>query len=77
HYVYLKDDENRLSGVVNLNKLIINEPATPLKNIATTDMITANPDDDQEDVAENIAKYNLLAMPVIDDNKRLLGIVTV
>lgn len=77
HYVYLKDDEGRLSGVVNLNKLIISEPTTPLKTIATTDMITANPDDDQEDVAENIAKYNLLAMPVIDDNKRLLGIVTV
>ena len=62
HYVYLKDDESRLSGVVNLNKLIINEPTTPLKNIATTDIITANPDDDQEDVAENIAKYNLLSL---------------
>lgn len=77
HYVYLEDDEKRLVGVVTLNQLIVNESTTVLKDIAASDVICVSPDDDQEEVAENIAKYNLLAMPVCDDNKRLLGIVTV
>lgn len=77
HYVYLKDEEGRLSGVVNLQKLITADGTRVLKDIATTDLVWANPDDDQEDVVENIAKYNLLAMPVVDDMRRLLGIVTV
>ena len=78
HYVYLKDDEKRLSGIVTLQRLVKAEPDERLSDISIEDeLITANPDDDQEDVAENIAKYNLLAMPVVDDNGVLLGIVTV
>lgn len=76
-YVYLTDDEGKLSGVVTLGSLIVSEPATPLSQIATEDLITASPEDDQEDVAEDIAKYDLLAMPVVNDEGRLLGIVTV
>lgn len=76
-YVYLTDDEGRLSGVVTLNALIAAEPGTPLSGLATEDLVTAGPEDDQEDVAEDIAKYNLLAMPVVSDEGRLLGIVTV
>ena len=76
-YVYLTDEGNKLSGVVTLNHLIVAEPETPLADICTTDIITASPEDDQEDVAENIAKYNLLAMPVVADDGHLLGIVTV
>lgn len=76
-YVYLTDDEDRLSGVVTLNALIAAEPGTPLSGLATEDLVTAGPEDDQEDVAEDIAKYNLLAMPVVSDEGRLLGIVTV
>ena len=77
-YVYLKDDEKRLSGIVTLQRLVKAEPDERLSDISIEDeLITANPDDDQEDVAENIAKYNLLAMPVVDDNGVLLGIVTV
>jgi Mg2+ transporter MgtE len=78
HYIYLEDDEKRLSGVVTLQRLVKAEPGERLSQISIEDdLITASPDDDQEDVAENIAKYNLLAMPVVDDNGRLLGIVTV
>ena len=76
-YVYLSDEDNKLSGVITLNALIVAEPETPLADICTREVITASPEDDQEDVAEDIAKYNLLAMPVVADDGHLLGIVTV
>ena len=76
-YVYLSDEDNKLSGVVTLNALIVAEPETPLADICTREVITASPEDDQEDVTEDIAKYNLLAMPVVADDGHLLGIVTV
>ena len=76
-YVYLVDDERKLTGVVTLNAIVVAEPETRLAELATADLVTASPEDDQEDVAEDIAKYNLLAMPVVNDEGRLLGIVTV
>ena len=76
-YVYLVDDDQCITGVVRLLELLTNEPDTELKSFATTEPLTASPEDDQEDVAENIAKYNLLAMPVVDDEGHILGIVTV
>ena len=77
HYVYLVDDEGLLTGVVSLNHLIIAESDDVLRDIAHDELVTASPEDDQEDVAEDIAKYNLLAIPVVDDAGKLLGIVTV
>ena len=78
HYLYLVDDERHLKGVISLRDLVVNGPDTPLVELAETeDVLTASPEDDQEDVAEDIAKYNLLAMPVVDENHKLLGIVTV
>ena len=76
-YVYLTDEDGKLSGVVTLGALIVAQAETHLSELATEDLVTASPEDDQEDVAENIAKYNLLAMPVVNDEGRLLGIVTV
>ena len=78
-YIYLVDEKGLLSGVVSLNQLIVANLREPLASIATprADVIVANPEDDQEDVAEDIGKYNLLAMPVVDDAGKLLGIVTV
>lgn len=78
HYVYLVDNEERLSGVVSMRALVAGKDNDRLRDLAQTeDLITASPEDDQEDVAENISKYNLLAMPIVDDNGRMLGIVTV
>jgi Mg2+ transporter MgtE len=77
HYVYLVDDERKLTGVVTLHQLLVAQPDSPLRDMAETDVISASPDDDQEDVAEDISKYNLLAMPVVDEGGRILGIVTV
>ncbi|WP_455139490.1 magnesium transporter [Thermophilibacter sp.] len=76
-YVYLTDDEGRLAGTVSLMSLLVSDPQAPLADLATEDLVTASPEDDQEDVAEDIAKYNLLAMPVVADDGKLLGIVTV
>lgn len=77
HYVYATAADGKLAGVVNLRQLISADPAMQLRDLATTDIVTAAPEDDQEDVAESIAKYNLLAMPVVDENRQLIGIVTV
>lgn len=77
NYIYLKDDEDHLSGVVSLRNLISHDGDLQLSSIAHDELVTAGPDDDQENVAKDIAKYNLLAMPVVDDAHRLLGIVTV
>lgn len=76
-YIYLIDEGGRLSGAVTLNALLVNEPSARLADIAAVDLVTASPEDDQEDVAESISKYNLLALPVVDDEGKLLGIVTV
>ena len=76
-YIYLANEDGQLSGIVSLNDLITAKPTTHLSEIATEELITASPDDDQEDVAEHISKYNLLAMPVVSDKGMLLGIVTV
>lgn len=76
-YLYLTDENNRLSGVVTLNQIIVSAPDTKLTYICTEEVIVASPEDDQEDVAEKIAKYNLLAMPVVADDGHMLGIVTV
>ena len=76
-YLYLTDSDGRLSGIVTLNQLIVSDQSQKLDEIANKNLVTASPEDDQEDVARNIAKYNLLAMPVVSDDQRLLGIVTV
>lgn len=76
-YLYVEDEEGLVTGAISLNDLIVATEGTHLKDLASDELITANPDDDQEDVAEGIAKYNLLAMPVVDDKGKMLGVVTV
>lgn len=76
-YVYTVDSDRRVAGVVTLRQIIVCDDSTKLADIAHEATITANPDDDQEDVAEEIAKYNLMAVPVVDDDRHILGIVTV
>lgn len=76
-YIYVVDENNTLVGITSLKDLIIAEHDEKLANIMEQQIISASPDDDQEDVAETISKYNLLALPVIDEQKHILGIVTV
>ncbi len=77
YYVYVVDAENRLVGVLSLRDLIITPPDTPLSAVMKGDVITVTADTDQEEVARLVAKYDLMALPVVDDRGELLGIVTV
>jgi magnesium transporter len=77
YYVYVVEDGGRLSGVISLRDLLMAGPSTLVRDIAVRDLFTAQVEDDQEDVAEQMSKYDLLALPVLDENGCLLGIVTV
>jgi Mg2+ transporter MgtE len=77
YYIFVVEDDRRLEGVISLRDLVMSEPSTPIAALVNREVITVGPDDDQEDVAETISKYDLLAVPVVDESGRLLGIVTV
>ena len=62
---------------MRLRTLILADPATPLADVMDEDVPTVGPDDRAENAARVLAEYNLLAVPVLDENRRLLGIVTV
>ncbi|HJX73866.1 MAG TPA: CBS domain-containing protein [Candidatus Deferrimicrobiaceae bacterium] len=76
YYVYVVEDD-KLLGVVGLRDLILEAPSKTLGEVMHTKLITARADANQEKVAELISKYNLLALPVVDEENCLLGIVTV
>ena len=76
-YLYVVDERRHLVGVVSLRRLLLVSPETPLKRIMTTDLITARVDTYQEEVARQVAAYNLLAIPVVDEENKLVGIITV
>jgi len=76
-YVYVVDKRDHPVGVVSLRKLLTTHPATQLKRIMVQDVISVKTRADQEEVARLVAEYNLLAVPVVDDEDRLVGIVTV
>ncbi|MDO8689286.1 MAG: magnesium transporter [Dehalococcoidia bacterium] len=77
YYLFVVDGEDRLAGVVSLRDLVTSRPDTALQDIMDEDVIRVRVDTDQEEVAQTIAKYNLLAVPVTDPQDRLLGMVTV
>jgi len=77
YYIYVVDDYKHLKGVVSLRTLILKPLNTRIYELMSTDLITVNVDDDQEYVADIITKYNLLAVPVVDEENRMIGIVTV
>jgi magnesium transporter len=76
-YLYVTDREERLLGVLPLRDLIISKPDTKVSSIMISRVISIDLDSQQVDVAKILAKYNLLALPVVDAEGRLKGIVTV
>lgn len=76
-YVVATDAPDVLRGLVRLRNLILTDPATPLTAVLDEDVPTVGPEDRAERAAQVLAEYNLLAVPVLDENRRLLGIVTV
>ena len=92
HYLYVLEDEgrsaidsaappsgdrDRLVGIVSLRTLILADPTESLEAIMDGDLLTVGADADQEEVARLLSRYNLLAVPVVDDERHLLGIVAV
>ena len=76
-YLYTLDDEGRLTGVISLRDLVTTPGETMLKDIMSKQIHVVRPETDQEEVARIVSQYNFLAVPVVDSEDRLLGIVTV
>lgn len=77
YYIYVINEENRLIGVISLRELISADDGTLLKDIMKTNVISVDVGLDQEEVARLVARYDLLAVPVIDEKESLRGIITV
>jgi len=78
YYIYVIDSTNHLRGIVTARNLVsaIGRPETKLGDLMQTDVVTVNVQDDQEAVAQKVAFYNLSAIPVVDDQRHLVGIIT-
>ncbi len=77
YYAYIENDAGQLVGVTSLRSLLTHPPSTKLGQVMTTDVIAVEASVDQEEVARVAGRYDLLAVPVVDDQRHLLGIVTV
>ena len=74
---YVLAEDRRLEGIVSIRKLILSDAEVKLQEIMETNIIYAHTLEDQEDVADRFRKYDLLAMPVVDNENRLVGIITI
>ena len=77
YYLYVTDNALHLSGIVSLRELVISHPDKPIGEIMTREVIFVHTDTDREEVARLIQRYDFIALPVVDREKRLVGIVTV
>ncbi|MFW6152071.1 MAG: magnesium transporter [Verrucomicrobiota bacterium] len=77
YYIYVVDAERRLIGFVSLKDLILAKPPQQVNDVMHTEVLSANVNDDQEIVAQKIEEYDVLALPVVDGEQRLMGLVTV
>jgi magnesium transporter len=77
YYIYMLDPDERLDGVLSLKELVLAEPDTVVGEIMHRDPLKVDIFTPQEKVAQLIAKYNLLAIPVVDESNEMRGIVTV
>ncbi len=75
--LYVQNDEGGLLGVLSLRELINLPPEAVIADHMTTRVVSVHPEADQEHVAREVAQYNFLAIPVVDSERRLLGIITV
>jgi magnesium transporter len=76
YYVYIIDEGRRLRGLVSLRELILAKPAAKLSEFMERDVISVRADDDQEFVAQKLALYDFIAIPVVDNQNQLVGIIT-
>jgi magnesium transporter len=76
YYLYVVDLDGRLQGIVSLRDIIVASPAERLEDVMSTDVISIAAGSDREAAAERMRHYNLLALPVVDPEGRLLGVIT-
>jgi len=77
HYLYVLNQYNKLTGVLSLRTLVLANPTDLLRDVMyDDDLITVLPEEDEEEVADIISKYNLASLPVVDEHGKMLGIVT-
>ena len=76
YYVYIVDAQRKILGVVTLVTLVVAPRPSRIRDIMTAEVISVQVSDDREVVAQQVARYDLLAIPVVDENNRLVGIVT-
>jgi magnesium transporter len=77
YYLYVVDADNRLQGVLSLRDLIVSPSHTPIREIMDPDVVTIPTDTDQEEVARIMADYDFSVLPVVDEEGKLVGIITV
>lgn len=77
YYGYVVDTEDRLEGVVSLKELLLNPPETHITDVMEENIKFVHVDAEPEDMLETLAKYDLIAIPVLDEDDRMAGIVTV
>ncbi|BAZ69641.1 Mg2+ transport protein [Fischerella sp. NIES-4106] len=77
YYLYVTDAARRLTGILSLRELVTAQPQQTVGEIMTRDVLSVNTDTDQEEVARLIQRYDFLAVPVVDREDRLVGIITV
>lgn len=77
YYIYCVDEDNKLIGVISLRELVTAKSDAQLKDLNPKNLITVLPQTDEEEVAQIIEKYDFVAVPVVDEENRLIGIVTV
>lgn len=76
-YIYVVDDRNHLVGVISLRQLLLVSPQKHLRDLMTTEVFSVQTHEDQEEVAKVVEKYNILAVPVVDEENKLVGVITV
>jgi magnesium transporter len=76
-YIYVVDEQDRLVGVISLRQLVTSKPDVPIHSVMETELVYVTAETDQESVAELASRYDLVAIPVVDDQRRLLGVVEI
>lgn len=77
YYIYVLSTDGRLQGLLSIRQLLLNDENTQVYEYMNKDYVSVNVREDQYTVAKTIAKYNLIALPVLDDNNKMKGIITV
>ena len=77
YYFFVVDAEDRLTGVLSMRQVLIAAAGATVQSVMTREPVTVAPDDEPQEAAEKIAEYNLLAIPVVDEEGRFLGAITV